>query len=233
MKVQLKVFRYNPEKDKKPHFEKYEVDIEKGWTILDALNEIKWHQDGTLAYRRSCRHEICGSCAMTINGENALACSTQIEELKTSTITVAPLHSFPIIKDLVVDMDDFFNKLIATKPFLINNKPFPAREMKQSPEQRKIIDEDTNCILCACCTSSCPTYWTNKNYLGPAALVKAHRFIFDSRDDGVAERLKIIDDRNGAWQCHTIFNCVEVCPKSINVTQAIAEVKKAAVKSKI
>lgn len=233
MKVKLKVFRYNPEKDKKPHFEKYEVDIDKGWTVLDALHEIKWRQDGTLAFRRSCRHEICGSCAMTINGENALACSTQIEDLKTSTITVAPLHSLPVIKDLVVEMEDFFAKLSAIKPFMINYKPFPDKERQQSPEQRKVIDEATNCILCAACTSSCPSYWTDKKYLGPAALLKAYRFIFDSRDDGQTERLQIINDRNGAWQCHTIFNCVEVCPKDINITQTIAEIKKAVVKNKI
>lgn len=229
MEMIFRVWRYNPETDRAGRFQDFKVDVPKGWTVLDALNEIKWYQDGSLTYRRSCRHEICGSCAMTMNGVNGLSCSTQIEDLKSTTITVEPLKSLPVLRDLVPDMTDFFDKLRAVKPYLITDRPFTDRERPQTIHDRKIIDEATNCILCGSCSASCPSYWYDQKYLGPAALLKAYRFIFDSRDDGKAERIKIIDDNHGVWRCHTIFNCVECCPKNINLTEAIAELKKKAV----
>jgi len=233
MEITFKISRLDPDKDKRPYYRKYTVKVEPGMTVLDALNEIKWREDGTLSYRRSCRSAICGSCAMTINGVNRLACNTQILHLKKKTVVVEPLRRFPIIKDLIVDMDPFFEKIAIIKPYLIAHSPGGPRERLQSPEDRKLLDEAVTCILCGGCTSSCPSYWYNKNYLGPAALFKAYRFIFDSRDEGTEERLGIISDRDGLWRCHSIFNCVEACPKSLNPTYAIAELKKKIVTTKL
>ncbi|HIC89172.1 MAG TPA: succinate dehydrogenase iron-sulfur subunit, partial [Anaerolineae bacterium] len=216
----------NPEKDTKPYWAEYDVDMEPTDRVLDALHHIKWYQDGTLALRRSCAHGICGSCAMVINGRNRLACKTLLKDVGKH-VTVEPLRGLPTIKDLVVDMEPFFRKYRSVKPYLINDDPPPATERLQSPEERAMFDDTTKCILCAACTTSCPSYWANPDYLGPAAIVQAHRFIFDSRDQGAQERLEILNESEGVWRCRTIFNCVEACPREIDITQAIGEVKKA------
>lgn len=224
-KVNVKILRYNPEKDNKPSWQAYDLEVEQDATILDILNEIHWHHDGTLAYRRSCRSAICGSCAMKVNGRNVLACETPMHHFKGNKFKIEPLPGFKIIKDLVVDMDEFFAKLERIKPYLILDKPIPDKEFKQSPEDFEQIREAATCILCGACTSSCPSLWANENYLGPAALLKAYRFIFDTRDDGGDERLDIINDRNGIWRCHTIFNCMEACPKNIKITEYLSRLK--------
>lgn len=224
----FKIFRFNPDEDQKAYYKNYSVDVKEGMNVLDALNEIKWNQDGTLTFRRSCRHGICGSCAMTINGLNKLACETQIKSLGGGTIVVEPLRHFPVIKDLAVDMEDFFKKMEAVKPYFIAGTPPTDKERYQSVEDRKKIDGSYECILCGACTSSCPSYWADGEFLGPAALLKAYRFIFDTRDEGWKERLPILDDRHGLWRCHTIFNCM-ICPKSLNPTWAIGELKKKAI----
>jgi succinate dehydrogenase / fumarate reductase iron-sulfur subunit len=224
----FKIFRFNPDEDQKPYYKSYAVDVKEGMNVLDVLNEIKWKQDGTLTFRRSCRHGICGSCAMTINGLNRLACETQIRSLGGGTIVVDPLRHFRVIKDLAVDMEVFFQKIEAVRPYFIAGTPPTDKERIQSVEDRKKIDGSYECILCGACTSSCPSYWADEEFLGPAALLKAYRFVFDSRDEGWKERLPILDDRHGLWRCHTIFNCM-ICPKSLNPTWAIGELKKKAI----
>jgi succinate dehydrogenase / fumarate reductase iron-sulfur subunit len=224
MQVTLRIFRYNPEIDKRPHYEKYTVEAEPNDQVLDLLNQVKWHQDGTLSYRRSCAHGICGSDAMRINGVNRLACKVLVKDVGTK-ITVEPILGLPVIKDLIVDMEPFFESYRAVKPYLINDEPAPTCERHQTQEQRARFDDTTKCILCAACTTSCPSFWASGEYLGPSAFVQAHRFIFDSRDRGGAERLKILNDRMGVWRCHDIFNCTEACPREIEVTKAIGEIK--------
>ncbi|MCC6315573.1 MAG: succinate dehydrogenase iron-sulfur subunit [Thermomicrobiales bacterium] len=226
MEYTLRIKRFNPDKDVKPHFEDYVVDARPTDRVLDALNEIKWHQDGTLTYRRSCAHGVCGSDAMRINGRNRLACKMLMQELGKRT-TIEPLIGFKVIKDLVVDMNKFFDAYKSIKPYLIADEAPGARERLQSPEERHRFDDTTKCILCAACTSSCPITWTNESYVGPAAIVNAHRFIFDSRDQGAGERLRILNQQSGVWRCRTIFNCTEACPRGIQVENAISEVKRA------
>ncbi len=227
MRVLLKIKRFNPEKDEKPWWGEYEVDVAPNDQLLDALHQVKWYQDGTLTLRRSCAHGICGSDAMVVNGRNRLACKVLMKDLGKK-VTVEPIRGLPVIKDLVVDMEPFFAKYRAIKPYFINNDPAPeGRERLQSPEDRERFDDTTKCILCACCTTSCPSFWANGQYVGPAAIVQAHRFIFDSRDQGSAERLEILNDMMGVWRCRTVFNCVECCPREINITKAIGDVKKA------
>jgi succinate dehydrogenase / fumarate reductase, iron-sulfur subunit len=225
MKVTLKLFRFNPETDRKPSWKKYEVDVEPTDRVLDALHEAKWKHDGTLTLRRSCAHGICGSDAMRINGRNRLACKVLVRDV-APTITVEPLKGFRVIKDFIVDMEPFFAQYRAVKPFLINDEPAPEKERPQSPEQRERFDDTTKCILCAACTTSCPSFWADKDYVGPAAIVQAHRFIFDSRDRGAEERLSVLNTREGVWRCRTVFNCTEACPRGIEVTKAIQEVKR-------
>jgi len=226
MKVSVKVLRFNPETDSKPHYETYTVEQEPSDRVLDALNTIKWHIDGTLTYRRSCAHGVCGSDAMRINGRNRLACKLLIKDVG-STITVEPIMGFEVIKDLVVDMEPFFDSYKKIKPFLINDDAPPVgSERYQSAEDRARFDDTTKCILCACCTTSCPIVWSNEGYVGPATIVNAHRFIYDSRDQGADQRLNILNDRNGVWRCRTIFNCTDACPRGIKVTQAIEQVKR-------
>jgi succinate dehydrogenase / fumarate reductase iron-sulfur subunit len=231
--IRFSIFRYDPQKDKKPHYKDYQVELQRsGMMILDALNQIRWEQDGSLSFRRSCREGVCGSDGLNVNGVNLLGCMTKIEDLK-QPIVVQPLPSMPIIKDLVVDMNDFYRKFFLVKPYLVTKTPPPSdRERLQSPEDRRKLDGLYECILCACCSTSCPSYWADPNYLGPAALLNAWRFIADSRDEGADERLQIINDRNGAWRCHTILNCVEACPKELNPTEAIAGIKKTIVQNK-
>ena len=227
MQVDLRILRFDPERDPKPHWEAYTVEADpKMDRILDLLHRVKYEQDGTLTFRRSCAHGVCGSDAMLINGRNRLACKVRLEQLGRK-ITIAPLPGLPVVKDLVVDMDDFFSKLRSVQPFLITETPAPARERRQSPEDRARIDDTTKCILCAACTSSCPSFWAKPSYVGPAAIVNAHRFIFDSRDEAAGERLEILADKDGVWRCRTIFNCTDACPRGIKITQAILEVSRA------
>jgi succinate dehydrogenase / fumarate reductase iron-sulfur subunit len=225
MKVKLKIRRYNPETDKKPWWGKYEVDMEPTDRVLDALHEVKWHQDGTLTLRRSCAHGVCGSDAMRINGRNRLACKVLIKDMGRK-ITVEPILGLPVIKDLVVDMEPFMAHYRSVMPYMINDEPPPAIERLQSIEERERFDDTTKCILCAACTTACPSFWAKGEYVGPAAIVQAHRFIFDSRDRASQERLNILAEPDGVWRCRTIYNCTEACPRDIQVTQAIAEVKK-------
>ncbi|MCU0286421.1 MAG: succinate dehydrogenase iron-sulfur subunit [Acidobacteria bacterium] len=233
VKINVKVLRYNPETDSKPYWKTYEPEVEDDSTILDILNHIHWHIDGTLSYRRSCRSAICGSCAMKVNGRNVLACETPMHQFKGSKFKIEPMPGFKILKDLVVDMDEFLAKLERIKPYLMLKKPIPDKEFYQSPKEFEEIVDAINCILCGACTSSCPSLWGNEDFLGPAALLKAYRFIFDSRDDGTDERVDIINDRNGIWRCHTIFNCMEACPKDIKITEYLSKLKVKATENSI
>lgn len=227
-KVTFSVYRYSPDQDEKPRYVDYEVEIRRpGMMVLDGLNQIRWEQDGTLAYRRSCREGVCGSDGLNINGVNRLSCVTHIEEVSDKRLVIQPLPSLPVVKDLVVDLDDFLDKYFLVRPYLINREPPPDKERLQSPEERKKLDGLYECILCGCCSSSCPSYWADPSYLGPSALLNVYRFIQDSRDTGADERLQILDDRGGVWRCHTILNCVMACPKNLNPTQAVAGLKKA------
>ena len=226
MRVLYRIKRFDPQTDQKPYFKDYEVELEPTDRVLDGLNEIKWYQDGTLTYRRSCAHGVCGSDAMRINGRNRLACTLLVRDAGNK-LTIEPLLGLPIIKDLVVDMEPFFKKYRDIKPYLINDDPPPTRERRQSPEQRAVFDDTTKCILCAACTTSCPPFWANREFVGPASIVNAHRFIFDSRDQGAAERLDVLNQREGVWRCRTVFNCTDACPRHIKITQAIEEVKRA------
>ena len=226
MKYQLRVKRFERGKDREPYWSEYEVAAEPTDRLLDALHEIKWRQDGTLTFRRSCAHGICGSDAMLVNGVNKLACKVLLKELGTR-ITVEPMRGFPVVRDLVVDMDAFFGKYRNVQPYLITKSPTPEKERIQSPAELERFDDTTKCILCGACTTSCPSFWSNPDYVGPAAIVQAHRFLFDSRDEGGPERLAVLGSRDGVWRCRTIYNCTDACPRNIEVTRAIGEVKKA------
>ncbi len=229
MQVDLRILRFDPERDPAPHWEAYTVQAEPMDRVLDLLHKVKYEQDGALTFRRSCAHGICGSDAMLINGRNRLACKIRVDQLGRRRITVAPLPGLPVVKDLVVDMDGFFAKYRSVDPFLVTEMPAPTRERLQSPADRARFDDTTKCILCGACTSSCPSFWAQPGYVGPAAIVNAHRFIFDSRDEGAEERLEILADKDGVWRCRTIFNCVDACPRGINITRAILEVSSAIV----
>lgn len=224
--VHLRVKRYNPETDTKPHWDEFTVEAEPTDRILDALHTAKWTIDGTLTFRRSCAHGVCGSDAMVINGANGLACVQLIQDVGTE-ISLEPIRGLPVIKDLVVDMEPFFAQYRSVLPYLVNTDDPGYKERYQSAEDRERFDDTTKCILCACCTTSCPIYWGNSDYVGPAAIVSAHRFIFDSRDQAAEQRLDILNQKSGVWRCRTAFNCSEACPRGIKVTQAIEEVKRA------
>ena len=226
MKVRVKIRRFNPEKDRKPYWGEYTVEAEPTARVLDLLTEIKGYQDGSLTFRRSCAHGVCGSDAMVINGRNRLACKELVQDIGKQ-VTIEPLRGLPVIKDLAVDMEPFFAHFRTVRPYLINDDPPPFNERLQSPEARARFDETTKCILCAACTTSCPSFWANGSYFGPAAIVQAHRFIFDDRDQGAQVRLAILNGKDGVWRCRTIYNCVEACPRDIDITRAIGEVKKA------
>ncbi|MBI3360806.1 MAG: succinate dehydrogenase iron-sulfur subunit [Chloroflexi bacterium] len=226
MRVHLKIKRFNPEKDTKPYWGEYEVEAEPTDRVLDALHKVKWYKDGTLTLRRSCAHGICGSDAMRINGVNHLACKVLIQDVGNK-IQVEPILGMIVIKDLIVDMEPFFAHYRSVMPFLVNDEPLPAdgRERLQSPSDRERFDDTTKCILCAACTTSCPSFWANGEYVGPAAIVQAHRFIFDTRDRAASERLTVLNQNTGVWRCRTVFNCTNACPRGIQVTKAIGEVK--------
>lgn len=233
MEVTLRIKRQNPEiKGKeKAHWQEFRLkDVEPTDRLLEMLHRIKWEQDGTLTLRRSCAHGVCGSDAMRINGVNALACKVLMKDLG-DTVTVEPILGLPVIKDLVVDMEPFFDHYRSVMPYFVNdtkvepNKQGQLRERYQSPEDRERFDDTTKCILCAACTTSCPSFWANGKYVGPAAIVQAHRFIFDTRDQAAKERLEALSEPNGVWRCRTIYNCTPACPREIQVTKAIGEVK--------
>jgi len=224
MQIELRILRFDPERDTKAHEEAYTVEAGPMDRVLDLLHKVKYEQDGTLTFRRSCGHAVCGSDAMLINGRNRLACKIRVDQLKGRRITVAPLPGLPVMKDLVVDMEGFFAKFRSVQPYFQADSPDPDRERRQSAQERAVFDDTTKCILCAACTTSCPSFWAQPSYVGPAAIVNAHRFIFDSRDDHADDRLEILADRDGVWRCRTIFNCTDACPRGIHITQAILEV---------
>ncbi len=236
MKAHFKIRRYNPENDAKPYWQEFTVDdVIPTDRVLELMHRIKWEQDGTLSCRRSCAHGVCGSDAMRINGVNMLACKVLVSNMvknESATevkIQVEPILGLPVVKDLIVDMEPFFDHYKAVIPYFITNmeEPKDGREYRQSIEARAIFDDTTKCILCACCTTSCPSFWANGSYVGPAAMVQAHRFIFDDRDCAAQERLDIMASPDGVWRCRTVFNCTPACPREIEVTRAIGEVKKA------
>jgi succinate dehydrogenase / fumarate reductase iron-sulfur subunit len=233
MHVQLDIQRFNPETDDKPRWCSYSLsDVEPNDRVLDLLLRVKGHVDGSLTLRHSCAHGVCGSDAMRINRVNRLACKALVKTLARPgepnvTIRVQPLLGLPVIKDLVVDMDPFFDHYRSVLPYFVSRESPPQRERLQSPGDRAIIDDGTKCILCACCTTSCPSFWADDRYVGPAAIVQAHRFIFDSRDTAAGERIAVLDNRTGVWRCRTIYNCTECCPRDIEVTRLIGDVKKA------
>jgi succinate dehydrogenase / fumarate reductase iron-sulfur subunit len=229
MQIELRILRYDPERDAKPHWESYDMEADlKLDRVLDLLHRVKYELDGSLTFRRSCGHGICGSDALLINGRNRLACKERIDKLGRR-ISVAPLPGLPVVKDLVVDMEGFFGAYRSVMPFLVADEVPRERERRQSPEDRARYDDTTKCILCAACTTSCPSFWANDAYVGPAAIVNAHRFIFDTRDDAAEERLEILAGDDGVWRCRTIFNCTDACPRGIHITQAILEVSSAIV----
>ena len=225
----LTILRYDPAKTTEPHYQSYNVRATKGTTVLDALFQILENQDHSLAFRYSCRSAVCGSCAMFINGRYKLACSTLISDIGRDII-IQPLPHMPIIRDLVVDLTTFFDKYKVIKPYVVPIKPPPEKEWIQSPQQRSSINDSTDCIMCAMCYSSCPIVWTGKNYLGPAAILQAYRFAADSRDGILRDRLEVVGSEEGLWRCHTIFNCTEACPKSLNPARFIESLKRTATK---
>jgi succinate dehydrogenase / fumarate reductase iron-sulfur subunit len=236
MKIVLRIRRFNPEKDKRPHDKDYTVKVEPTDRILDALMKVQNEQDGSLSFRRSCGHGVCGSDAMIIGGVERLACKTLVRDValkEKAVVTVAPLKYMPVQKDLMVDQGVFFEKYRAVKPFLITDEPVQEKERIQSPADRSAFDDSTACILCGSCYSSCPILGTVSGYIGPAALVQAARFVFDSRDKGLADRLAVLDDpRDGAWACENHFNCQRVCPREIKVTKNINALKRTITRSK-
>jgi len=226
--MKFSIFRFQPEKDPKPYMQEYELpddEVVPGMMLLAALLRLK-EKDETLSFRRSCQEGVCGSDSMNINGTNGLACVTPLSELK-QPIVIRPLPGMPVVRDLVVDMENFYRQYREVKPYLINEEPEPEVERKQTPEQREKLDGLYECILCGCCSASCPSYWWNPDkYLGPAALLQAARFIQDSRDEATNQRLHQLDDAYKLFRCHGIMNCVQVCPKGLNPTRAIGEIKK-------
>ena len=224
MDVQLRILRFDPDRDAAPHWEEYVVPAEPSDRVLDLLHQVKWYQDGSLTFRRSCAHGVCGSDAMLINGRNRLACEYLVKDAG-QRITVEPVRGSPVVKDLLIDLDGFWEKYRSVMPYLVNDEvPEDGKERRQSQEERERFEDTSKCILCGACTTACPSFWANPDYVGPAAIVNAHRFIFDSRDHATEERLEIMADADGVWRCRTIFNCVEACPRGINITRAIMEV---------
>ncbi|MDJ0781813.1 MAG: succinate dehydrogenase iron-sulfur subunit [Desulfosarcinaceae bacterium] len=229
MKIVLKVERFNPESDAAPYYQSYEVDAEPNERLLDALMHVKRFLDGSLGFRKSCAHGVCGSDAMRINGKDGLACKTLIKDVAQEdgdTITVQPLRYLPVQRDLIVDQDAFFKKYRSIKPYLINTTPVDQGERRQSQAERGKFDDTTNCILCASCYSACPVLGENAAFLGPAAIAQAYRFIADTRDEGFADRLPVLDAPDGVWPCQNHFKCTQSCPRSILITKRINQVKR-------
>jgi succinate dehydrogenase / fumarate reductase iron-sulfur subunit len=224
--VRFEIYRYDPDKDARPYMQKLEVRLaHQDKMLLDALTRIKSDFDDSLSFRRSCREGVCGSDAMNINGKNGLACITNLRDLK-EPIVLKPLPGLPVIRDLIVDMTLFFKQYHSIKPFLINETPPPEKERLQSPLERDELNGLYECILCACCSTSCPSFWWNPDkFVGPAGLLQAYRFIADSRDNATGERLDNLNDPYRLFRCHTIMNCVDVCPKGLNPTHAIGKIK--------
>jgi succinate dehydrogenase / fumarate reductase iron-sulfur subunit len=233
MEAIFRIRRFNPEVPgkNKPYWQEFTLqNVDTTDRVLELLHRIKWEQDGTLTLRRSCAHGVCGSDAMRINGKNMLACKALVKDFGSGDsikIQVEPILGLPVLKDLVVDMEPFFAHYRQVMPYYVNDTPLPAngRERLQSQEDREKFDDTTKCILCAACTTSCPSYWANGDYVGPAAIVQAHRFVFDTRDQALKERLDVLAEPNGVWRCRTIYNCTPACPRGIQVTRAIGEVK--------
>lgn len=230
MDVTFRIRRYNPEAPgkPKPYWQEFKLaDVDPTDRVLELLHRIKWEQDGTLTLRRSCAHGVCGSDAMRINGVNRLACKVLVKNLNSDRIQIEPILGLPVVKDLVVDMEPFFAHYRSVMPYFVNDTPLPedGRERLQSQDDREKFDDTTKCILCACCTTSCPSFWANGEYVGPAAIVQAHRFMFDTRDQAAHDRIDVLSEPNGVWRCRTIFNCTPACPRDIQVTRAIGEVK--------
>jgi succinate dehydrogenase / fumarate reductase, iron-sulfur subunit len=224
----VRIYRYNPDSGENPRLDSFELDVKScGPMVLDALIQLKAAVDSTLTFRRSCREGICGSCAMNINGTNRLACTTHMQDLR-GEVRIYPLPHMPVVKDLVADLTNFYAQYASVKPWLRSSTPAsPDRERLQSKEEQEKIDRPAACILCACCSTACPSYWWNsERYLGPAALLAAYRWIIDSRDEATGERLDELEDPFRLYRCHTIMNCTDACPKDLNPARAIAEIKK-------
>ncbi|WP_299732410.1 succinate dehydrogenase iron-sulfur subunit [uncultured Endozoicomonas sp.] len=232
--MKVSVYRYNPETDKKPYMQDFDIEIPEGkdLMVLDVLNLIK-EQDSTLVYRRSCREGVCGSDGLSIGGTNGLACVTPLSEAaKGNKLVVRPLPGLPVIRDLVVDMSLFYKQYEKIKPYLINETPAPAIERLQTPEDREKLDGLYECILCACCSTACPSFWWNPDkFVGPSGLLQAYRFLADSRDTATEERLADLDDPFSVFRCRGIMNCVNVCPKGLNPTRAIGHIRQMLFKS--
>ncbi|WP_035056958.1 succinate dehydrogenase iron-sulfur subunit [Andreprevotia chitinilytica] len=228
--VKFSIYRFDPEKDQKPYMQDYSVELDStDRKLLDALVKLKVVDDA-ISFRRSCREGVCGSDAMNINGKNGLACVTDIDSLK-QPIQIRPLPGLPVVRDLIVDMTQFFKQYHSIKPYVVNDTPAPERERLQSQEDRKELDGLYECILCACCSTSCPSFWWNPDkFVGPAGLLAAYRFIADTRDTATNERLDNLEDPYRLFRCHTIMNCVDVCPKDLNPTKAIGKIKDLMVK---
>ncbi len=225
--MRFSIYRYNPETDKKPYMQDYDVDVKEYncQMVLDALMAIKNHMDDTLSFRRSCREGVCGSDGMNINGKNGLACTMPLTSLN-EPIVIRPLPGLPVSRDLIVDMSQFYKQYEKVHPYLQNNEPLPAKERLQSPEERAKLDGLYECILCACCSTSCPSFWWNpEKFVGPAGLLQAYRFIADSRDTETNTRLAGLADPFSVFRCRGIMNCVDVCPKGLNPTKAINHIK--------
>jgi succinate dehydrogenase / fumarate reductase iron-sulfur subunit len=226
MNRRFSIRRFSPAAADRVRYDAWEIPVEPTERVLDALDRIKWTKDGSLSFRQSCAHGVCGSCAVTINGRCALACQTLIGGLPEGDIVIEPLPHFTVFKDLIVDLDPFFARVERVRPFLISGDDFPERERRQSPEERRRIEPVIRCILCASCVGACPTLDDQPEFLGPAALVQAFRQIFDTRDEARASRLDRLDDPDGAWGCANKFECTRVCPKEIPVTKSINQIKR-------
>ena len=224
---QVEVYRWNPDSGENPRIDIFHIDLDScGPMVLDAVLKIKNEIDTTLAFRRSCREGVCGSCAMNVNGKNTLVCTKAIEDYE-GTIKIFPLPHMDVIKDLVADMTNFFAQYSSIKPWIETQTPAPDRERLQSKEERKKLDGLYECVLCACCSTSCPSYWWNSDkYLGPAVLLQASRWLEDSRDENAGERLDELEDPYKLYRCHTIMSCTDTCPKGLNPAKAIADIKK-------
>lgn len=226
--ITFSIYRYNPAVDPKPYMKAYEITIPKKSDpmLLTLLERLKAEQDATISYRRSCREGVCGSDGMNINGTNGLACITSLSQLKTDKIVIRPLPGFPVVRDLVVDMSQFYQQYERIEPYLQNDSVAPAHERLQSPEERAQLDGLYECILCACCSSSCPSYWWNPDkFVGPAGLLQARRFLADSRDTATQHRLSQLQDPFSVFRCRSIMNCTTVCPKGLNPTEAIGKIR--------